>query len=123
MALTHDKNFASDQEKDLHEVSSLARRIHRGDFNAGRLRKEQLRPDFKEPVPTGARRRMKKRPPLTTGDKLSIAHQVLIGHEKQADVAKMHRVSTGVVAALMLKARRSPQFLKEMLEKQAMLES
>jgi hypothetical protein len=74
MALTHDKNFASDQEKDLHEVSSLARRIRRGEYNAGALRKQQLRPDFVEPIPDGSRRRMKKRAPLTLQDKISIVH-------------------------------------------------
>ena len=39
LALSHDKNFASDQEKDLHEVSCLARRIRRGDYNDGAQRK------------------------------------------------------------------------------------
>jgi hypothetical protein len=38
-------------------------------------------------------------------------------------VAKEHRVSPGVVAALMLKARRSPEFLKEMLERAESVES
>jgi len=123
MALTHDKNFASDQEKDVHEVSSLAKRIRRGEYNAGALRKQQLKPDFVEPIPDGSRRRMKKRAPLTIGEKISIVHQVLVGHEKQADVAKAHRVSPGVVAALMLKTRRSPKFLKEMLERAASVDS
>ena len=62
---------------------------------------------------------MKKRLPLTVGDRISIVNQVLVGHEKQADVAKAHRVSPGVVAALMLKARRRPEFLKEMLVRNA----
>jgi hypothetical protein len=74
MALTHDKNFASDQEKDLHEVSSLARRIRRGDYNAGAVRKQQLKPDFAEPIPDASRRRMKKRAPLTISDKISIVN-------------------------------------------------
>ena len=50
-----DKAMAAEQDKDLHEVSSLARRIRRGDYNAGAQRKMQLRPDFSENIPDGAR--------------------------------------------------------------------
>ena len=60
IAIAHDKTLALEQEKDLHEISCLARRIRRGDYNDGALRKQQLKPDFKEPTPAGSRRRMKK---------------------------------------------------------------
>ena len=119
VALAHDKALALEQEKDLHEVSCLARRIRRGDYNDGAVRKQQLRPDFKEPTPAGSRRRMKKRQPLTTGERISIVHQVLVGHEKHADVAKDFRVSPQVVSAIMQKARKSPEFMREMLERKA----
>ena len=39
IALVHDKTLALEQDKDLHEVSCLARRIRRGDYNDGALRK------------------------------------------------------------------------------------
>ena len=67
--------------------------MRRGDYNDGAQRKQLLKPDFAEPVPDGARRRMKKRRPLTTHDRVSIVHQVLVDHEKHADVAKAFRVS------------------------------
>ena len=60
----------------------MARRMHRGDFNGGLLRKKLIRPDFAEPVPDQSRRRMKKRKPLSISDKISIVYQVLIAHEK-----------------------------------------
>ena len=117
MALVHDKTLAHGLERDLHEVSRLAQRVRRGDYNAGALRKEQLKPDFAEPVPAGARRRMKKRAPLSVHERISIVHQVLVGLEKQADVAKDHRVSPRVVAALMHKAKRNPGFMREIMAK------
>ena len=85
--------LALEQEKDLHEISCLARRIRRGDYNDGALRKQQLKPDFREPTPPGSRRRMKKRQPLKSHEKISIVHKVFICHEKHADVAKDFRVS------------------------------
>ena len=81
-AIAHDKSLAIEQDRDLHEVSCLARRIRRGDFNGGLLKKQLMRPDFVEPVPNHSRRRMKKRSPLSITDKISIVHQVLVDHEK-----------------------------------------
>ena len=86
--MAFDKALAIELDKDLHDVSCLARRIRRGDYNDGAQRKMQLRPDYPEPIPDGSRRRMKKRSPLSLMDKISIVHDVLVGHEKHADVAK-----------------------------------
>ena len=46
-------------------------------------------------------------------------HQVFVCHEKHADVAKDHRVSPQVVAALVQKARKSPEFMREMMARNA----
>ena len=73
-AMSFDKAMAFELDKDVHEVSSLARRIRRGDYNDGALRKMQLRPDYPEHVPDGARRRMKKRCPPSLQEKISIVH-------------------------------------------------
>ena len=73
-AMSFDKAMAAEQDKDVHEVSCLARRIRRGDYNDGALRKMQLRPDYPEHIPDGARRRMKKRSPPSLQDKISIVH-------------------------------------------------
>ena len=78
-----------------------------------------LKPDFAEPVSDGARRRMKKRRPLTTHDRVSIVHQVLVNHEKHADVAKAYRVSPQVVASLILRVRRKPEVLREIMASDA----
>ena len=72
--MSFDKAMAAEQDKDVHEVSCLARRIRRGDYNDGALRKLQLRPDYPEHIPDGARRRMKKRSPPSLQDKISIVH-------------------------------------------------
>ena len=89
--------------------------MRRGDYSDGAQRKQLLRPDFAEPVPDGARRRLKKRRPLTTQERVLIVHQVLVCHEKHADVAKAYRVSPQVVASLMLRVRRKPGVLREIM--------
>ena len=45
-ALAYDKSQAIDLERDVHDISALARRIRRGDYNDGALRKWQFRPDY-----------------------------------------------------------------------------
>ena len=52
--MSFDKAIAAEQDRDVHEVSCLARRIRRGDYNDGALRKIQLRPDYPEHTPDGA---------------------------------------------------------------------
>ena len=74
-----------------------------------------LKPNFQEPVPDGKRRRLKNRRPLSTQDRICIVHKVYVEHEKHADVAREYRVSTQVVASLMLRARRNHAFLREIM--------
>ena len=45
-------------------------------------------PDFESETPIDLRRRTGKRKKLSVEEKINIVHQVIIGHEKQADVAK-----------------------------------
>jgi len=81
-ALSLDKSDALDQGKDVHEVSRLAHRMRRGDYLDGAVNKQLLKPDFSEPVPTGKRKRSRKRGVLSTGNKIDIVHRVLILYEK-----------------------------------------
>ena len=106
-ALALDQGHATEEGKDLHDVSRLAKRMRRGDYNDGATRKALLRPDFSEPVPVGARKRARKRGVLSTHDKINISYRVLIGFEKQADVARELRVSPWVVATLIHKATKN----------------
>jgi hypothetical protein len=92
-------------------VSRLAQRIRRGEYNDGAAKKELLRPDFSEPVPIGQRKRSRKRGPLSIGSKIDIVYRILINFEKQAEVAREFRVSSQVVAQLMMKAKKNKQFL------------
>ena len=41
-AIAFDKDHAIQLDKDVHEVSSLAKRIRRGEYNDGAVRKQQL---------------------------------------------------------------------------------
>ena len=52
---------------------------------------------YKELVPPGSRRKSRKRGPLSVSTKIEIVHQVLVEHEQQQDIARMHRVGIGVV--------------------------
>ena len=121
-ALAHDKSEARDHGKDIHEVSRLAQRIRRGDYRDGVTQRELLRPDFVEHVPSGRRKRSRKRGVLTTADKIDITHRVVIKFEKQAEVAKEYRVTSQVVAAIIHKAKKNKNFLKELLESADMKE-
>ena len=44
-------------------------------------------------------------------------HDVLVGFRKFAEVAKQHSVSKALVSSLVSKARKNPNFLKELAEK------
>ena len=81
-ALQHDKGVAFVQGQDIHDVSRLAQRIRRGDYNDGALKKQLLRPDFKDNTAVGSRRYSRKRKPLSTQDKIDITHRVLVQFEK-----------------------------------------
>ncbi|TFH49608.1 MAG: hypothetical protein E4G89_04570 [Methanothrix sp.] len=111
------KAEAHEQERDIMDISRLARRISRGDFKAGAQEKQLLRPDITDMTAIGARRRSKRRKLLTASERIEIVHRVLILFEKHADVAKVFRVSQGVVAQVMLKAKRRKGFLQELTEK------
>ena len=65
-ALQHDKGVAFVQGQDIHDVSRLAQRIRRGDYNDGALKKQLLRPDFSDKTAVGSRRYSRKRKPLST---------------------------------------------------------
>ena len=97
-ALQCDKSYAFEQGKDIHDVSSLAKRMRRGEYRDGASKKQLLKPDFNESVAIGERRFSRKRKPLSISDKISIVHKMMVQFEKQADVAKEYRVSQQVVA-------------------------
>ena len=97
-ALLCDKSYAFEQGKDIHVVSSLAKRMRRGEYRDGATKNRLLRPDFNERVAIGERRVSRKRKPLSINDRISIVHKMMVQFEKQADVAKEYRVSQQVVA-------------------------
>ena len=70
-----------------------------------------------DPISINLRRRSKKRMPLTVAEKITIVHQVLLGKETQAAVAKEHRVSAGVVSILCNKVKKEPLLLDELVAK------
>ena len=105
-AMKRDKDVAFEQGKDIHEVSTLAKRIRRGEYNDGAIQKQLLKPDFNERIPMGQRRRSRKRGPLSINDRVDIVYRMLIKFEKQAEVAREYRVSQQVVASLVHKAKK-----------------
>jgi len=65
----------------------------------------------------GRRYKSKRRGPLTISERIDIAHRVLIGFEKHSDLAKEFRVSPGVIAQVIHKAKVNKEFLSELLSK------
>ena len=54
------------------------------------------KPDFKEPVAPGMRKRVKKKKHLSMSDKIQMVHRILVDFEKLDDVAREYRVSSHV---------------------------
>jgi hypothetical protein len=114
-ALYLDKGSVLDTGKEVHEVSRLAMRIRRGEYNIQDEKKFMLREDFDEPVPHHSRKVSKKRKPFTIANKIDIVYKVIIEHDKQADVAKEYRVRPGVIASLIHKSKKKPGFIAELM--------
>ena len=93
-----DKGTALDTGKDVHDISRLAQRVRRGEYNIMDERRLKVMDDFEEQTPHQSRKLSKKRKPLSVSDKIDIVHRVIIQHEKHADIAKEYRVRPSVVA-------------------------
>ena len=122
-AMECDKAVAFEQGKDIHEVSRLAQRIRRGEYNDGAIKKQLLKPDFDQRVPAGERRISKKRGPLSINDRIDIVYRMLVSFDKQADVAKDFRVSQSVVASLVHKVRKKKEYLWGIIDARDELDS
>ena len=71
--------------------------------------------ECKEPVPSIVRKKGKKRPKLTNQDKIAIIHKVLIEHVPALEIAKEYRISYAYVSLLASKAKKTPDFLREVI--------
>ena len=77
---------------DKEEIDKLARKIRQRGSTRDKGPRDSDGVDFKERVPPGRRRRLKCRQKLTVAEKVEIVHKVLVGHEKQPEVAREFRV-------------------------------
>ena len=60
-----DKGSVLDTDKDVHEVSRLAKRIRHGKYARGTDKRAKITDDFIQDTPSNLRRRSKKRKILT----------------------------------------------------------
>jgi hypothetical protein len=116
-ALHQAKVEAREHERDVLEVSRLARRVQRGAFRDQQTEKALLACDISEQVAIGNRKRSKRKGPLTLNEKIDIVHRVLIGFEKHADIAREYRVAPSVVAMVIYRAKHKKEVLRELLNK------
>jgi len=56
---------------------------------------------------------------LSVDDKINIVHKVLVEFKYQQDVAKEYRISLNHVSQLVHKARKKPEFLRELWGKRS----
>ena len=71
-----------DTDKHRRHVQLVARKIERrGDYAASRAVWKSI-PDFKEPVPVGSRKAVKRKKHLSLSDKIDIIHRVLVLYEE-----------------------------------------
>ena len=102
------------------DLGKLGARIHKGYFTSS-LPKVDCGFSHKE-TPAPARRKGIRRPTLTQSEKLAIVHAVVVKLKKVKDVAKEYRVTVSTVGVLVSKAKRKPQFIKELFAKQDLRE-
>ena len=71
-------------------------------------------PDIDNDTPEGKRKRSRKRGPLQLEEKIDIMQRILISFESHKDVAKVYRVSTGVVGQVVHKVKQNPKLMAEL---------
>ena len=108
---TEDNIRGSNDEK---AVGDAAEKVHRRGKHEAKQRMCGSY-QFLEAVAPGRRCRQHGRGKLTVGDKIRIAHQVIVEHHSHHEVAKEHRISTFVVYSVVKKAKQNPKFLDELL--------
>ena len=70
--------------------------------------------DYAPECPPQLRRRGKHRAKIALADFLKIAHAVIVGHEKHADVAKEFRVGRSRVSQIVGQVLKNKELLTEM---------
>ena len=64
------------------------------------------------------KRHASRRTRMTLNERIAAVHEVLVGHEKHADVAKKYRVKPVVIGQLLFKAKKNKTFLEELINKE-----
>ena len=103
----------------IKEVEVLAKIVRQRGTPHDSIKTMLSQPDFKEPVPIGMRRRSRRRAVLSVDEKINIVHKVLVEFEYQKDVAKEYRISIQTVSTLVSKAKKKPEFLRELWDKRS----
>ena len=69
-------------------------------MHKGYFRQAKVEDEIKEDIPIASRRKGRKRPVLTTSEKIDIVHQAIVEKLPFKEIAKEHRVSIGTVSQL-----------------------
>ena len=93
------------------QLTKLQRQMHRGHFSSQteKVKKAMLKQD-KEPTPTWQRKRTRTRH-LSMKEIVDIVWQVVVGKERQADVARHFRISQCTVSKHVVRSRKDPAYL------------
>ena len=75
------------------QMSDLGLKIENRSGSKKAVERHQSDFDFKDQIPIGKRKRLRKQRNLTVSDKISIVHKVYCQLYKQEDVAKEYRVT------------------------------
>ena len=91
--------------------------MQRGYFHKRVIHPQALDDNVGSTVPEPSKRKSNRKPPKPN-EVISICHEVLVGKEYYADVAKRHNISIGAISKYITKARKNPKFIKELYSKQ-----
>ena len=86
--------------------------MHNGFF---REQKEVNCPNEEVPVP--CRKKGSRRPVLTVSEKLAIVHKAVVEQLIYRDISKEFRVTVQTVCRIVAKAKKKPEFIRDIFEK------
>ena len=101
----------------IEEVERISKKLSRFEVRQNKLRKEDRENEWLEFTSPMHKRKMKKKPPVSLPDKVSIACKILIDFEKAADVAKEFRISVSYVSTIVSKIKKNKKAFDELYEK------
>ena len=111
------REFHREAQLDQADVLQLAKKIQNRGSGKKRNPYEIHPSEYIEPTAIDSRKKGGRRGKLSLDQWIDIVFQVIIAHAPTREVAKKHKITESYVTKMCSKARKKPEFLRELLEK------